>query len=223
MTRLFILCAALCLLLAACGGPTFLGENDPKYGAPKGGQLDNVLACAVDLTLAGGNPLTRGADALPNEVKGGQASQAALHKLQDDATNSWQGREAYYSLTAGPLFTWRGLPVRSAHVRMQASDGVREWSGFAVRDKQNIWHFADRVHRWSNADTLAFYKGIDRPGDGQVNSWNGDAGPCALTIQKTDMRGNIIVRDFSLQIDALTLEGAVSRQAKQAWRLENTR
>ena len=222
MTRLFILSATLCLVLAACG-TTFLGENDPKYGAPKGGQLDNTLAGAVDLALAAGDPLMQGADALPNEVKGSQASQAALHKLQDGATNSWQGREAFYSLTAGPLFTWRGLPVRSAHIRMQASGDVREWSGFAVLDSQNIWHFADRVHRWSSADTLAFYKGIDRPGDGQVNTWDGDAGPRALIIQRTDIKGNIIVRDFSLQIGDVTLEGAVSRQAKQAWRLENAR
>ena len=222
MTRLSILCVTLCLLLAACA-TTFLGENDPKYGAPKGGQLDNALACAVDLALADGDPLTRRADALPNEVKGSQASQSALHKLEDGATNSWQGREAFYSLTAGPFFTWRGQSVRSAYVRMQASDGVREWSGFAVRDSQNIWHFADRVHRWSGADTLAFYKGIDRPGDGQVNSWNGDAGACKLIIRSTDIRGNIIVRDFSLHIADVTLEGAVTRQAKQPWQLENAR
>ena len=222
MKRLCLLCAALCLLLSACG-PTFLGENDPEYGAPKGGQLDNALACAVDLALAGGDQLTRGSDALPNEVKGGEASQASLHKLPDGGINSWRGREAFYSLTAGPAFKWREQSVRSVQVRMQAADGVKEWSGLTVRDSRNIWHFVDRVHRWSSADTLAFYKGIDRPGDGQGNSWNGDAGSCTLTIKKTDIRGNIIVRHFSLQIGGVTMEGAVSRQEKRAWQLEELR
>jgi hypothetical protein len=221
MKRL-LFCAALCLFLAACG-PTFLGENDPEYGAPKGGQLDNALACAVDLALAGGDPLMRGTEALPNEVKGSQASQAALHKLQDNETNSWQGRGGFYSLKAGPLFKWRGQAVRSVYVRMQGSDGVKEWSGLALRDGQNIWHFVDRVQRWSNADTLAFYKGIDRPGDGQANNWNGDAGPCVLTIRDTDIKGNIIVRGFSLQIGGVTVEGTISRQAKKAWQLEDAR
>ena len=222
MKRLCLLCVALCLLLSACG-PTFLGENDPEYGAPKGGQLDNALAVAVDLALVGGDPLMQGSNALPNEVKGGEASQASLHKLQDGGTNSWRGREAFYSLTAGPIFKWREQPARSVHVRMQAADGVKEWSGLAVRDSRNVWHFVDRVQRWSNADTLAFYKGIDRPGDGQGNSWNGDAGACSLTVHNTDIRGNIIVRKFSLQISGTTLEGTVSRQAKRAWQLEDIR
>jgi len=222
MKRLCILCAVFCLLLAACG-PTLLGENSPEYGAPKGGQLDSALACAVDLAFAGGNPLMRGTDALPNEVKGGEASQAALHKLQDGETNSWRGREAFYSLTAGPIFKWRGQPVRSARIRMQAADGVKEWSGIAVRDSQNVWHFADIVQRWSNADTLAFYKGIDHPKDGQGNSWNGDAGPCSLILQNTDVRGNIVVRKFSLHIGDVTVEGSVSREAKKAWQLEDAR
>jgi len=211
-----------CLFLIACG-PTFLGENDPEYGAPKGGQLDSALACAVDLALAGADPLTLGTDALPNEVKGGEAPQASLHKLQDGGTNSWRGREAFYSLTAGPVFKWRGLSVRSVDVRMQASDGVREWSGFAVRDSQNVWHFADRVHRWSSADTLAFYKGIDQPKDGHSSSWNGNAGPCSLILQDTDIKGNSIVRNFSLRISDVTVEGVVSRQAKKAWQLEDAR
>jgi hypothetical protein len=218
-----MLCTALCLLLSACGGPTFLGENDPEYAAPKGGQLDNALACAVDLALVGGDPLMRGTDALPNEVKGGEASQAALHKLQDGATNSWRGRDAFYSLTAGPPFKWRGQIVRSAYMRMQSSDGVKEWSGVAVRDRQNVWHFVDRVQRWSSADTLAFYKGIDQPKDGQGNNWNGDAGPCSLILQGTDVRGNIIDRKFSLQIGTVTVEGAVSREAKKPWQLEDVR
>ena len=222
MKRLCLLCAALCLLLSACG-PTFLGENDPEYGAPKGGQLDNALASAVDLALADGDPLMRGSDALPNELKGSEASQASLHKLPDGGTNSWRGRAAFYSLTAGPVFKWREQPARSVHVRMQTADGVKEWSGLALRDNRNVWHFVDRVQRWSNADTLAFYKGIDRPGDGQSNSWNGDAGPCSLTIRNTDIRGNTIVRHFSLQIGAVTLEGAVSRQEKRAWQLEEIR
>jgi hypothetical protein len=106
---------------------------------------------------------------------------------------------------------------------MQSPDGVKEWSGIAVRDNQNVWHFVDRVQRWSNADTLAFYKGIDRPGDGQGNSWNGDAGPCSLTLQNTDVRGNIILRNFSLRIGDVTVEGAVSRQEKKAWQLEDVR
>jgi hypothetical protein len=219
MNRLFALCAALCLLLSACG-PTFLGENDPEYGAPKGGQLDSALACAVDLALAGGDPLMRGSATLPNAVKGGEALQAALHKLQDGGTNSWRGREAFYSLTAGAVFKWRGHPVRSAYVRMQGDNDVQAWSGFAVRDSQNIWHFADRVQRWTNADTLAFYKGIDQPKDGQSYSWNGDAGSCSLIIQNTDIKGNVIIRNFSLQIGGVTVEGIVSRQAKQAWQLE---
>jgi hypothetical protein len=222
MKRLCLLCAALCLLLSACG-PTFLGQNDPEYGAPKGGQLDSALASAVDLALADGDPLMRGSDSLPNEVKGGEASQAALHKLPDGGTNSWRGRTAFYSLTAGPVFKWRDQHARSAHVRMQNADGVQEWSGLALRDSRNVWHFVDRVQRWSSADTLAFYKGIDRPGDGQSNSWNGDAGPCSLTIQKSDVRGNIIVRHFSLQIGGVTLEGVVSRQEKRAWQLEEIR
>ena len=222
MKRLYVLCAALCLLLIGCG-PTLLGENNPKHGAPKGGQLDNALACAVDLALAGGNPLMHRSDVLPNEVKGAEASQASLHRLQDGGTNSWQGREAFYSLTVGPLFTWRGQAVRSTHVRMQTSDDVKEWSGFAVRDSQNIWHFIDRVQRWSSADTLAFYKGIDRLGDGQSNSWNGDAGPCSLTLKNTDLRGNIVVRNFSLQIGDVTVEGIVNRQAKKPWQLEEAR
>ena len=222
MKRLYILCAALCLLLNACG-PTFLGENDPEFGAPKGGQLDNALSCAVDLALSDGDPLTRRTNALPNEVKGGEASQASLHKLQDDGTNSWRGREAFYSLTAGPAFKWREIPVRSVHVRMQGPDGVREWSGIAVRDSQKVWHFIDRVQRWSNADTLAFYKGIDRPGDGQASSWSGDAGPCSLTLQNTDIRGNIIARHFSLRIGDVTVEGTVSRQEKKTWQLEEVR
>jgi len=222
MKRLYMLCAAFCLLLAACG-PTFLGENDPEYGAPKGGQLDSALACVVDLALAGGDPLMRGTDALPNEVKGGAASQAALHKLQDDGTNSWRGREAFYSLTAGPIFKWRGQPVRSARLRMQAADDVKEWSGLAVRDSQNVWHFVDRAQRWSNADTLAFYKGLDQPKDGQGNSWNGDAGPCTLILQNTDIRGNTIVRNFSLRVGDVTVEGSVSRVAKKAWQLEDAR
>ena len=222
MKRLYSSCLALCLLLSACG-PTFLGENDPEYGAPKGGQLDNALACAVDLALSGGDPLERGTDALPNEVKGGTASQASLHKLLDGGTNSWRGREAFYSLTPGPAFKWRGQPVRSVQVRMQSPGGVKEWSGIAVRDSQNVWHFVDRVQRWSNADTLAFYKGIDRPGDGRDNSWNGDAGACALTLRDTDIKGNSIVRHFSLRIGDVTVEGAVSRQAKKAWQLEEAR
>ena len=222
MKRLYLLCAALCLLLSACG-PTFLGENDPEYGAPKGGQLDNALACAVDLALADGDPLVRGSDALPNEVKGGEASQASLHKLPDGGTNSWRGREAFYSLTAGPVFKWREQPARSVHMRMQTTDGVQEWSGLALRDSRNVWRFVDRVQRWNSADTLAFYKGIDRPGDGQSHSWNGDAGPCSLTIQNTDIRGNTIVRHFSLQIGGVTLEGTVSRQEKRAWQLEEVR
>ena len=210
MKRLCILCAAFCLLLAACG-PTLLGENNPEYGAPKGGQLDSSLACAVELAFAGGNPVMRGTGALPNEVKGGEASQAALHKLQDGETNSWRGREAFYSLTAGPIFKWRGRSVRSAHVRMQGPDGVKEWSGVAVRDDRNLWHFADRVQRWSHADTLAFYKGVDQPKDGQGNSWSGDAGSCILTLHDTDIKGNIIYRNFSLQIGDVTMEGSVSR------------
>jgi len=222
MKRLYILCAAFCLFLTACG-PTLLGANDPASGAPKGGQLDSALACAVDLAFAGGNPLLRGTDALPNEVKGGEASQAALHKLQDGGTNSWRGREALYSLTAGPLFKWRGEPVRSVLVRMQAADGVKEWSGLAVRDSQNIWHFVDVVQRWGDADTLAFYKGIDQPKDGQGNSWNCNAGPCSLILQHTDIRGNIIVRNFSLHIGEVTVEGTVSREAKKAWQLEDAR
>ena len=223
MKRLCLLCAAICLLLCACGGPTFLGENDPTYGAPKGGQLDNTLACAVDLALAGGDPLTRGANALPNEVKGGAASQASLHKLQDGATNSWSGREAFYSLTAGSPFKWRGQPVRSVSVRMQSPDGVREWSGAAVRDSQNVWHFVDLARRWSNADTLAFYKGIDRPGDGQDSTWNGDAGSCSLTLRNTEVKGNGIVRHFSLRIGDVLVEGLVSRLEKKAWQLEDVR
>ena len=222
MKRLCISCAALCMLLGACG-PTFLGQNDPEYGAPKGGQLDSALACAVDLALAGDDPLARGSETLPNEVKGGAAAQASLHKLQDDASNSWRGRETFYSLTAGPIFKWRGQSVRGAYVRMQGADGVKEWSGIAVRDSQNVWHFVDRVQRWSNADTLAFYKGIDRPGDGQGNSWNGDAGPCSLTLRNTDVRGNIINRNFSLRIGDVTVEGVVSRQEKKAWQLEDIR
>jgi hypothetical protein len=222
MKRLYIFCAALCLLLVACG-PTFLGEKDPGYGAPEGGQLDNTLACAVDLALAGGEPLTGGSDALPNEVKGGAAPQAALHKLQDGGTNSWQGRGAFYSLTAGPILTWRGQAVRSAQVRMQSPDGVREWSGIAVRDSQNVWHLVDRVHRWTSADTLAFYKGIDQPGDGQSHTWNANAGPGSLILQNTDIRGNIIVRNFSLRIGDVTVEGSVSRQANKAWQLEQAR
>jgi len=222
MKRLSLFCAALCLLLAACG-PTFLGENDPEYGAPKGGQLDNALACAADLALAGGDPLTRGTDALPNEVKGGQAPQAALHKLYDGETNSWQGREAFYSLTAGSLFKWRGQPVRSVVIRMQRADGVKEWSGIAVRDSQNIWHFVDRVHRWSSADTLAFYKGIDQPRDGQAHSWNSEAGSCSLTLRDTSIRGNVIDRGFSLQIGDVTMEGSIHRQAKKPWQLGDVR
>ena len=222
MKRLCTLCAVFCLLLSACG-PTFLGEQDPEFGAPKGGQLDNALACSVDLALAGGDPLIRGTDALPNEVKGGAAAQAALHKLQDDETNSWRGREAFYSLTAGPIFKWRGQPVRSAYLRMQASDGVREWSGIAVRDSQNIWHFVDRVQRWSNADTLVFYKGIDQPKDGQNNSWSSDAGTCSLSVQNTDLKGNVIARNFSLRIGDVVVEGTVIRQAKKPWRLEDVR
>ena len=222
MKRQSILCAALCLLLAACG-PTFLGENDPEYGAPKNGQLDNALACAVDLALAGGDPLMRGTDALPNEVKGGQAPQAALHKLNDGETNSWQGRGVFYSITAGPLFKWRGQPVRSAYVRMQSADGVKEWSGIAVRDSQNVWRFVDREHRWSNADTLAFYKGIDQARDGNANSWNSEAGSCSLTLRDTDIKGNVIVRGFSLQIDGVTVEGSIRRQVKKPWQLEDVR
>jgi hypothetical protein len=222
MKRLLIYCVALCLLLGACG-PTFLGENDPEYGAPKGGHLDNALACAVDIALAGGDVLSRGTDSLPNEVKGGQAAQASLHKLLDDRTNSWQGREAFYSLTAGPGFTWRGQYVRSVYLRMQSADGMKEWSGLAVRDSQNVWFFVDRVQRWSSADTLAFYKGVDRPGDGQNNSWSGGAGPCSLTVRNTDIKGNIIVREFSLQVGGVTVEGSVSRQEKRAWRLEDAR
>jgi len=222
MKRLCSPCAALCLLLAACS-PSFLGENDPEYGAPKGGQLDNSLACAVDLALAGGDPLMRGTDALPNEVKGGEAPQAALHKLQDGETNSWQGREYFYSLTVGAIFTWRGHTVRSAHVRMQGPDGVKEWSGVAVLDAQNLWHFADRVQRWSSADTLAFYKGIDQPKDGQGNTWSGNAGACNLILQHTDINGNNIVRAFSLRVDNVTVEGSISRQAKKAWQLEDVR
>jgi hypothetical protein len=218
-----MLCAALSLLLCACGGPTLLGENDPAYGAPKGGQLDSTLACAVDLALAGGDPLTQGTDALPNEVKGGAAPQAALHKLQDGVTNSWAGREALYSLTAGTPFKWRGQPVRAVSIRMQGPDGVKEWSGIALRDSRNVWHFVDRVRRWSSADTLAFYKGIDRPGDGQDSSWNGDAGPCRLTLRNTEFRGNTVIRNFSLQIGELNVEGVVSRQAKKAWQLEDVR
>jgi hypothetical protein len=165
----------------------------------------------------------RGTDALPNEVKGGEAAQASLHKLQDGGTNSWRGREAFYSLTAGSAFKWREQHVRSAYVRMQGPDGVREWSGIAVRDSQNVWHFVDRVQRWSSADTFAFYKGIDRPGDGQDHTWNGDAGPCSLTLKNTDIRGNIIVRNFSLRISDVTIEGAISRQEKKAWQLEEAR
>ena len=222
MKRLSMLCAALCLFLNACA-PTFMGENDPEYGAPKGGQLDSTLACAVDLALAGGDPLERTAHDLPNEVKGGQASQAALHKLQDNETNSWRGREAFYSLTAGPLFNWRGQPARCAAVRMQGADGVKEWSGVAVRDSRNVWHFVDRVQRWSAADTLAFYKGIDQPKDGQANAWNGNAGSCGLIIQNTDIKGNVILRKFSLQINGVTVEGVVRREAKKAWQLEEAR
>jgi hypothetical protein len=218
-----MLCAAFSLLLCACGGPTFLGENDPAHGAPKGGQLDSTLACAVDLALAGGDPLTRGIEALPNEVKGGAASQASLHKLQDDMTNSWAGREAFYSLTAGAPFKWRGLPVRTVSIRMQGPDGVKEWSGAALRDSENVWRFVDREHRWSGADTLAFYKGIDRPGDGEGNSWNGDAGPCSLTLRNTEVRGNSIIRNFSLRIGGVIVEGRVSRQGKKAWQLEDVR
>ena len=222
MKRLCICCSMLCLLLVACG-PTFLGENDPAGGAPKGGQLDSALACAVDLALAGGDPLMRGTDALSNEVKGGEASQAALHKLQDGGTNSWRGREAFYSLTAGPMFKWRGRSARSAYVRMQDSGGVREWSGVAVRDDQNVWRFVDRVPRWSSADTLAFYKGIDQPKDGQGNNWSGDAGPCSLILRNTDIKGNIIAREFSLHIGDVIVEGTLSRQAKKAWQLEEVR
>ena len=222
MKRLCILCAAFCLFLAACG-PTFLGENDPEYGAPKDGQLDSALACAVDLALAGGDPLTRRTDALPNEVKGGEAPQAALHKLQDGGTNSWRGREAFYSLTAGPIFKWRGQPVRSVHMRMQGADGVKEWVGIALRDDKNIWHFVDRAQRWSTADTLAFYKGVDQPKDGLGNSWNGDVGACALILKDTDIKGNVIVRNFSLQVGGVTVEGSLSRQAKKPWQLEDAR
>jgi len=222
MKRLHILCTALCLLLCACG-PTFLGENDPKFGAPKGGQLDNALACAVDLALAGGDLLLQGTNALPNEVKGGAASQAALHRMEGGGTNSWQGRESFYSLTAGPAFTWRGQPVRSTHVRMQGPDGVKEWSGLALRDSQNTWIFTDRAQRWSSADTLAFYKGIDQPADGKGNSWNGDAGSCVLILRNTDIKGNTIVRGFSLQINGVTLEGAVSRRENAPWQLEDIR
>ena len=222
MKVLPILCSALCLFLGACG-PSLLGEKDPKYGAPKGGQLDNALACAVDLALAGGNPLMQGTNALPNEIKGGEASQAALHKLLDNETNSWQGRGGFYSLVAGPIFKWRGLAVRSVQVRMQRSGGMEEWSGFAIRDSQNIWHFVDRVQRWTNADTLAFYKGIDRPGDDQVTSWSSDVGSCSLILRDTDIRGNIIARNFSLQIDGVTVEGSLRRQAKKPWQLEDVR
>jgi len=223
MKALYTLCAAFCLLLAACGGPTLMGENAPEYGAPKGGQLDSALACAVDLAISGGDPTLRVTDALPNEVKGGEASQAALNKLQDGGSNSWRGQNTFYSLTAGPVFKWRDRPIRSVRVRMQAADGVKEWSGLAVRDRQNVWIFVDLAQRWTNADTLAFYKGIDRPGDGQNHSWTGEAGSYSLVIQKTDLRGNIVVRNFALHIGEVTMEGTVSREAKKAWQLEDAR
>ena len=223
MKRLCMLCVAFSLVLAACGGPTFLGEHNPEHGAPQGGQLDSALACAVDLALSGGDPLMLGSDALPNEVKGGEASQAALHKLPDGGTNSWRGRETLYSLTAGPVFKWRGQAVRSARVRMQAAADAKEWSGIALRDSRNVWHFADVTPRWSHADTLAFYKGIDQPEDGKGNTWNGDAGPCSLILQNSEARGNIIVRNFSLRVGDATVVGVISREAKKAWQLEDVR
>ncbi|MDR0466005.1 MAG: hypothetical protein LBH94_01460 [Deltaproteobacteria bacterium] len=221
MKRLLTHCAALCLLLCACG-PALLGQDDPELWAPKDGQLDIALACAADMALAGEGAAGE-TNALPNEFKGSQAAQASLNKLDDDMTNSWQGREALYALTVGTSFQWRGQQARNVRVNMQRADGAKEWSGLAVRDSRKVWTFIDRVQRWSNADTLAFYKGIDRPGDGLTHRWKGDAGLCGLTVLDTDIKGNFVYRNFSLKIGGVTVQGSVSRQEKHPWRLESAR
>jgi hypothetical protein len=215
----------ICLLCAACG-PVLMGENSPEDGAPPGGVLDEALAAAVDLALAGGDPLSRGTDSLPASVSGAAAPQAALHRLPDGEVNSWRGRDGFCSLSVEHSVVWRDLSVRTVTLRMEREGGSRAWRGFAVlhtRDKQGAWVFVDRVRRWSAGDTLEFYKALDRSEDGRNGVWTGDAGSCAVSLRETAVAGDSVTRAFTLEVGALRLEGKVSRQAKQPWRLEEIR
>lgn len=220
MKRTPLFCTALAFFLLTACSPAFVGQRDPELGAPKGGQLDVALGGAVDLALAGGNPLSRGTDALPPAVRAGEAAQASLNKLIDGNSNTWDDRAGRYTLTAYQGFTWRNRAVRVVHVRLPGDVG---WNGLAVRDERGAWIFVDRDGRWSENDTREFYKAIDRPGDGEGNSWGGGPGPCSVTTSHTDIQGDMIRRDFTLRVGNAVLQGKVSRLAKQPWQLEEVR
>ena len=221
--RLFVLCC-LFLLCAACG-PSFLGERDPEYGAPQGGQLDAALSCAVDLALEGQNPLQREqTTSLPFEVQNAEATQAALSRLNDGATNTWSaGGGAYYSLTAYQSFVWHGINTRVISVRLPGQNEGVSWQGAALQDARKNWRLIDRSRRWSSSDTTEFYKAIDQPGANPAHSWAGDVGAVSVSIERTDVQGSMIFRNFVLKAGSVSLEGRVSKREGEAWLLEDVR